>query len=47
MNLKQKDWYEFAHLRICKYWIQRESCRRCLFETLCALDRSYLNTNDK
>lgn len=24
--------------RICKYWIQRESCRQCLFENLCLLE---------
>lgn len=34
--------YEYAHLRVCDKGLQRESCRKCLFETLCNLDRSYL-----
>ena len=33
-----KDWYEYKHLRICRHWIQRESCRKCLFEVLCHLE---------
>jgi len=24
--------------RICKHWLQIESCRQCLFETLCRLE---------
>ena len=27
-------------LRICKYWLQIESCRQCLFEALCHLQES-------
>lgn len=30
--------YEYAHLRICKHNLQRESCKKCLFETLCRLE---------
>lgn len=26
--------------RICKYWLQIESCRQCLFEALCHLQES-------
>lgn len=32
------EWYEYKELRICKHNIQRESCRKCLFETLCNLE---------
>ena len=28
-------WYEHDDKRICKYWLQREICRDCLFECLC------------
>ncbi len=31
----EKLWYEYAYKRICKFWIQRESCRDCLFDNLC------------
>lgn len=27
--------YEHQDKRICKYWLQIESCRKCLFEALC------------
>lgn len=29
-NIKEK-----SEKRICKYWLQIESCRKCLFEALC------------
>lgn len=38
MKEKEKtknEWYEYKHLRVCKHNIQRESCRKCLFENLC------------
>ena len=35
---EKKNEYEYAHLRICKHNIQRESCRNCLFEVLCHLE---------
>lgn len=35
MKEEKEKGYEFSHLRICKHNIQRESCRRCLFENLC------------
>jgi hypothetical protein len=35
-----KDWYEYKHLRICRHWLQRESCRKCLFEVLCHLEET-------
>lgn len=25
--------------RICEYWLEIESCRRCIFETLCNLKK--------
>lgn len=37
-----KDWYEFAHLRICEKWLQIESCRKCLFEVLCDYEKMIL-----
>ena len=33
-----KNQYEYKHLRICKHNIQKESCRKCLFENLCRLE---------
>lgn len=35
---KQPEWYEYSHLRICNMWLQKESCRQCLFEVLCNLN---------
>lgn len=37
-KMEETKWYEYSHLRICKHNIQRESCRKCLFETLCRLE---------
>lgn len=33
-----KDEYEYKHLRVCRHGIQRESCRKCLFEVFCHLE---------
>ena len=33
-----KNEYEYKYLRICRHNIQRESCRKCLFEVLCHLE---------
>ncbi len=33
---KIKNWYEYSHLRICKYWIQKKRCCDCLFDNLCS-----------
>ena len=30
--------YEHANKRICRHHLQRDSCRDCLFETLCELE---------
>lgn len=30
-----EKWYEHDGKRICKYRLQRENCRGCLFECLC------------
>lgn len=38
-----KDWYEYKHLRICRHGIQRESCRKCLFEVFCHLEEQQWN----
>ena len=48
LNIQKPDkveWYEYAHLRICKHWLQKETCHDCLFENWCRLDKSYLNIN--
>lgn len=34
---KEPEWYEYSHLRVCNKGLQRESCRKCLFEVLCNL----------
>ena len=36
---KNKDDYEFKHLKICRHGIQRESCYSCLFEASCHLEQ--------
>lgn len=36
--MEAKNNYEYAHLRICKHNLQRESCRKCLFEVICNLE---------
>lgn len=36
--MEKQQWYEHKDLRICKHNIQREDCRKCLFETLCRLE---------
>lgn len=30
-----EKWYEYTNKRICRYWLQKETCRDCLFEVLC------------
>lgn len=45
---KETKWYEYANKRICKYWLQRETCRQCLFEILCDLEwKKDLQRNEK
>ena len=40
-KMKEKeDWYEYENLRICEKWLQIESCRRCLLETLCHYEKN-------
>ena len=34
-----KEEYEYSDKRICKYGLQIENCRQCLFETLCHLEK--------
>ena len=46
--METKNEYEFKHLRICRHGLQRESCRKCLFEVLCHLEEQkakYLSSN--
>ena len=38
-KMESKNEYEYADKRICEYWLQIESCRQCLFETLCRLEK--------
>ena len=43
---KNKDQYEHADLRICKHWIQRQSCYWCIGEAYCRIeDQKYLYSN--
>ena len=37
---EKEDWYEYKNLRICEKWLQIESCRRCLLETLCHYEKN-------
>lgn len=37
---EEKKWYEHSDLKICKYWLQIQSCRKCLFENLCNLENN-------
>ena len=41
MKEKEKKWYEYWENKSeCRYWLASiESCRRCLFETLCRLEK--------
>ncbi len=34
--MNPEKWYEHSDKRICKYWLQREICRDCLFDNLCS-----------
>jgi len=45
--METKSEYEFQHLRICEKWLQRESCRKCLFEILCNYEKMKKSLNDK
>ena len=38
MPEKKVDDYEFKHLKICRKWIQRQSCRWCIWEAACHLE---------
>ena len=44
--METKNDYEYADLRICKKWLQIESCRRCLFEVLCNLENQKEHDED-
>lgn len=37
--METKNEYEYKHLRICEKNLQRESCRKCLFEVLCNYEK--------
>lgn len=39
--------YEYAHLRVCRHGIQRESCYDCLFEPSCHLEDIKKDTCNK
>jgi hypothetical protein len=41
MPEKQKPYYECAEdTSKCNYWLVVESCRQCLFHTLCHLEKA-------
>ena len=37
--MEKDEQKEKKEKRICKEWLQIESCRQCLFETLCRLKK--------
>lgn len=37
---KEPEWYEFDYLKICDKGIQRQSCRWCVWETYCNLEKN-------
>lgn len=39
--------YEYAHLRVCRHGIQRESCYDCIFEPSCHLEDINKDTCNK
>lgn len=48
-NKKEMETKEYEHSdkRICKYWLQIESCRQCLFDALCQYEaRKWEATHD-
>lgn len=45
--METKNDYEYKHLRICEKWLQRANCSKCLFETLCRLEKTDSLVNEK
>jgi hypothetical protein len=44
MKEKEKNRYEYWENKSeCRYWLVMESCWRCLFETLCRLEKDRWN----
>ena len=44
MKEKEKKRYEYWENKSeCRYWLTVESCSRCLFETLCRLEKDKWN----
>ena len=39
------EWYQYENKRICKYWLQRENCIKCLFENLCTPEEKKQDQN--
>ena len=37
--MRYEYWIETEDKRECRYWMVIESCSRCLFETLCRLEK--------
>jgi hypothetical protein len=45
--METKNDYEYKHLRICEKNLQRESCRKCLFEVLCNYEKMIKKNQEK
>jgi hypothetical protein len=42
--MEEKKWYEYWETtEECRYWLTVEACSRCLFETLCRLEKDRWN----
>ena len=41
-NIK-RNYEQSDNIEECRYWLVMESCRQCLFETLCRLDKQKWN----
>ena len=45
--METRKWYEYADKRICKYWLQKEDCRKCLFDNLCTPEDKAQDKNEE
>lgn len=39
--------YEHKDLKVCQYWLQIESCRQCLFDSLCNMKKNNLEASSQ
>ena len=38
--MKEKEITQIDKKRVCKYWLEIESCRQCLFDALCQFQKN-------